>query len=25
MDFKLFLKDKHGYNIAFIVVDRLNK
>ena len=25
MDFKLFLKDKHGYNMAFIVVDRLSK
>jgi len=25
MDFKLFLKDKHGYNMAFIVVNRLNK
>jgi len=25
MDFKLFLKDKHGYNMAFIVVDQLNK
>jgi len=25
MDFKLFLKDKHGYDIAFIVVDQLSK
>jgi len=25
MDFKLFLKDKHGYNIAFIVVNQLSK
>ena len=25
MDFKLFLKNKYGYNIAFIVVDQLNK
>jgi len=25
MDFKLFPKDKHGYNIAFMVVDRLSK
>ena len=25
LHFKLFLKDKHGYNIAFIVVDQLNK
>jgi len=25
MDFKLFLKDKHGYNMAFIVVNRLSK
>jgi len=25
MDFKLFLKDKHGYNMAFVVVDRLSK
>ena len=25
MDFKSFLKDKYGYNIAFIVVDRLSK
>jgi len=25
MDFKSFLKDKHGYNMAFIVVNRLSK
>jgi len=25
MDFKLFPKDKHGYDMAFVVVDRLNK
>ena len=25
MDFKLFLKDKHGYNIAFMVVNQLSK
>ena len=25
MDFKLFLKDKYGYNMAFIVVNRLSK
>jgi hypothetical protein len=25
MDFKLFLKDAHGYNTAFIVIDRLYK
>ena len=25
MDFKLFLKDKYGYDMAFIVVDRLSK
>jgi len=25
MDFKLFPKDKHGYDIAFIVVNRLSK
>ena len=25
MDFKLFLKDKHGYNMAFIIVNWLNK
>jgi len=25
MDFKLFLKDKHGYNMAFIVVNQLSK
>jgi len=25
MDFKLFLKDKYGYNIAFIVVNWLSK
>ena len=25
MDFKLFLKDKHSYNMAFIVVNRLSK
>ena len=25
MDFKLFLKGKYSYNIAFIVVDRLSK
>ena len=25
MDFKSFLKDKYGYDMAFIVVDRLNK
>ena len=25
MDFKSFLKDKYGYNIAFIVVNRLSK
>jgi len=25
MDFKLFLKDKYGYNIAFIVVNQLSK
>ena len=25
MDFKLFPKNKYGYNIAFIVVDQLNK
>ena len=25
MDFKSFPKDKYGYNMAFIVVNRLNK
>jgi len=25
MDFKLFLKDKYGYNMAFIVVNQLSK
>jgi len=25
MDFKLFLKNAHGYNAAFIVIDRLYK
>jgi len=25
MDYKLFLKDKYGYNIAFIVVNWLSK
>ena len=25
MDFKSFLKDKHGYNIAFVVVNQLSK
>ena len=25
MDFKLFLKDKYGYDIAFIVVNQLSK
>jgi len=25
MDFKLFLKNKHGYNMAFIVVNWLSK
>ena len=25
MDFKLFLKDAHGHNAAFVVVDRLYK
>jgi len=25
MDFKLFLKDAHGYNAAFIVINRLYK
>jgi len=25
MDFKSFPKDKHGYDIAFIVVNRLSK
>jgi len=25
MDFKLFLKNKHSYNMAFIVVNRLSK
>ena len=25
MDFKLFLKDKYGYNMAFMVVNRLSK
>ena len=25
MDFKSFLKDKHSYNIAFIVVNQLSK
>ena len=25
MDFKLFPKDKYGYDMAFIVVDRLSK
>ena len=25
MDFKLFLKDKYSYNMAFIVVNRLSK
>jgi len=25
MDFKLFLKDKHGYDMAFIVVNWLSK
>ena len=25
MDFKLFLKDAHGYNTAFIVINRLYK
>jgi len=25
MDFKSFLKDKYGYDMAFIVVDRLSK
>jgi hypothetical protein len=25
MDFKLFPKDKHGYNIVFVVMDRLSK
>ena len=25
MDFKSFLKDKHGYNMAFIVVNWLSK
>ena len=25
MDFKLFLKNKHGYDIAFIVVNWLSK
>jgi len=25
MDFKLFPKDKHGYNMAFIVVNQLSK
>jgi len=25
MDFKLFPKDKHGYDMAFIVVNRLSK
>ena len=25
MDFKSFPKDKHGYNIAFIVVNQLSK
>jgi len=25
MDFKLFLKDKHGYDMAFIVVNQLSK
>jgi len=25
MDFKLFLKDAHGYNVAFIVINQLYK
>jgi len=25
MDFKSFLKDKYGYNMAFVVVNRLSK
>jgi len=25
MDFKLYLKDKYSYNIAFMVVNRLSK
>jgi len=25
MDFKSFPKDKHGYNMAFVVVDQLSK
>jgi len=25
MDFKSFLKDKHGYDMAFIVVNQLSK
>jgi len=25
MDFKLFPKDKYGYNIAFVVVNQLSK
>ena len=25
MDFKLFLKDAHGYNVAFIVINQLCK
>ena len=25
MDFKLFLKDKYSYNMAFVVVNRLSK
>jgi hypothetical protein len=25
MDFKLFPKDKHRYNIVFVVIDRLSK
>jgi len=25
MDFKLFLKDKYGYNMAFVIVNQLSK
>jgi len=25
MDFKLFLKDKYGYNMGFVVVNQLSK
>ena len=25
MDFKSFPKDKHGYDTAYVVIDRLNK